>query len=1097
MGCKESNTPPALFKKLDPGASSITFSNQLEESVSLNILSYLYYYNGGGVAIGDINNDGLQDIYFTANERSNKLFLNKGNLQFEDVTEKTGVEGQQGWTTGVSMVDVNGDGWTDIYVNQLGDFEGIKGSNQLFINQQDGTFEDMASQYGLDFSGFSTQAAFFDYDADGDLDMYLLTHSVHQNDTYRDTRIRKEYHPTAGDRFFEQIVSKEDSTQPLFLDRTKEVGIYSSRLGYGLGISIADLDNNGCPDVYIGNDFHENDYLYLNNCKGEFEESLEKVIGHTSNFSMGVDIADINQDGWMDIISLDMKPWLKDILKTSEPPNSYDIYQYKLSQGYAYQYPRNAVQVNLGPDPKGNLHFSERAQLLGMEATDWSWSALWADFDLNGREDVYITNGIFRRPNDMDYINFISQPEIVQSLNDGITEENLSFVMKMPQVPLPNRLFQQMGPMEFEQVAEDWGVADRGFSNGAAYGDLDNDGDLDLVVNNINAPASIYENLASGNPSSHFLSVQLKGKGKNTQGIGAKVFIHQGERIWKKEVYPTRGFQSSVSPILNFGLAEHELIDSLVVIWSNGTRSVQREISTNQQLSILQEGERAEYVERKIPKQLLRELGEETGLDFVHRENAYVDFNKEELMPHMLSREGPCMASGDVNGDGLVDLFIGGAKYQSATLYLQDAIGNFFPSFQRAFQNDSLSEDVDAIFFDADGDKNIDLYVVSGGNEYEGPYKTLLDRLYLNDGNGNFQHSKKSLPEMYVNSSCVASADIDGDGDQDLFVGGRSVSGNYGVIPRSYILENRGGGKFEDITAKINENLIYPGLVTDASWKDLNNDQLPDLVLAGEWMAIRVFMNTQSGLEEMTEGVGLKWTDGWWNVLRVEDIDGDGDFDILAGNQGRNTPFKVSKEAPGTIYLKDFDFNGSIDPIFCIEYEGESYPVAFREELLRQLVGLKKRFPNFNSFAKANINQVLNKEELKGAEIRKVYTFSSTFFENQGDGTFKMIELPDEAQVAPIYDFEILDIDQDGKLEVFWGGNKSGVNAYQGKYDASFGGMGSFVGNALQVLSSMESGLWVSGEVRDIQFISRLKAPSIVIFGKNNGPLQVYSLLDK
>ena len=1092
-GCQESGNSPTLFKKVDPKSSGVLFSNQLAESVSFNILSYLYYYNGGGVAIGDVNNDGKEDIYFTSNEGSNKLYLNKGNLRFEDVTQEAGVGGQEGWTTGVSMVDVNGDGWVDIYVSQLGDYEGITGTNQLYINQGDGTFTDLAAEYGLDFSGFSTQAAFFDYDADGDLDMYLLTHSVHKNDTYRDASIRKEFHPTAGDRFFEQITSEGDSSQPLFVDRTQEVGLYSSRLGYGLGIAIADLDNNGCPDIYIGNDFHENDYLYLNDCEGGFEESLEKVIGHTSNFSMGVDIADINQDGWMDIVSLDMKPWRKDILKTSEPPNSYEIYQFKLRQGYAYQYPRNAVQVNLGQDTENVLHFSERAHLLGMEATDWSWSALWADFDLNGKEDLFITNGIFRRPNDMDYINFISQPETAKVLTDEINEESLSFVSKMPQVSLPNRLYSQEEEMKFEEKGELWGLGEPIFSNGAAYGDLDNDGDLDLVVNNLNAPASIYENRASADPEVHYVSVQLKGIGKNSQGIGTKVFVHYKDKVWKKEVYPTRGFQSSVSPILTFGLGEIDRIDSLVLIWPDKTRTLKENIITKQLLTISQEKLGAHYVTPQKPSQLLKELGNETGLDFVHQENSYIDFNKEELMPHMLSREGPCMAIGDVNGDGLTDLLIGGAKYQAASLYLQDSPGRFSPSIQAAFEKDSLSEDVDAHFFDADGDQDLDLYVVSGGNEYAGPYKTLLDRLYLNDGAGNFQYALESLPEMYVNGSCVASADIDNDGDQDLFVGGRSISGNYGVIPRSYILENTGEGSFEDITEKLNERLLYPGLVTDASWRDLNHDQLPDLILAGEWMPIQVYENTPGGLMDRTEAYGLKWTNGWWNTLQVEDLDGDGDVDILAGNQGENTPFEVSKEAPGMIYLKDFDFNGSIDPIFCIQEEGKVYPVAFREELLKQLVGLKKRFPNFNSYAEADINKVLTKEELKGAEIRKIYTLSSAYFENQGNGSFRMIELPDEAQVAPIYDFETLDMDRDDTLEVFWGGNKSGVGAYQGKYDASFGGMGRMLGGSLQVMSARESGLWVSGEVRDIRFISEPNSPILLIFAKNNDPLQVFS----
>lgn len=1094
-GCKQAESEnPTLFTKRDSSSTGISFSNQLKESVSFNILSYLYYYNGGGVALGDVNNDGLLDIYFSANEASNKLYLNQGNLQFKDVTQDAGVEGQQAWTTGVSMADVNGDGWIDIHVSQLGDFEGMKGSNQLYINQQDGTFLDRAPEYGLDFSGFSTQAAFFDYDADGDLDMYLLTHSVHKNDTYRDTSIRKEFHPTAGDRFFEHLSLEDKGAHPVFVDKTQEVGIYSSRLGYGLGIGLADLDNNGCPDIYIGNDFHENDYLYLNNCDGTFTESLEQVIGHTSNFTMGVDISDINQDGWMDIVSLDMKPWRQKILKTSEPPNSYEIYQFKLRQGYAYQYPRNAVQVNLGVDTERNLHFSERAQLLGMDATDWSWSALWADFDLNGKEDLYITNGIFRRPNDMEYINFISESDVVQALNKELTEESLSFVAKMPQVPVPNRLYSQVGSMTFEEKGVEWGLAETLFSNGASYGDLDNDGDLDLVVNNLNENASIYENLASADSTRNYISIQLHGAGKNTSGIGAKVSIHHKHRLWKKEVFTTRGFQSSVSPILSFGLGEVDHVDSLVVFWPNGTQTVQRDLSTDQLLLVRQETSSKGFTQDIEPYYPVEERKEGMGLDFIHKENAYIDFNKEGLIPHMLSQEGPCLAVGDANGDGLTDIFLGGAKYQASYLYLQDAKGQFFPSKQLAFQEDSLSEDVDALFFDADGDQDLDLYVVSGGNEYNGPFKPLLDRLYINNGEGTFTREEEYLPLMYVNGACVTNADMDLDGDQDLFIGGRSVAGFYGVIPRSYILENQGNGKFVDRTKEEYPALEYPGLITDAEWADVKGDSFPDLLLAGEWMPIRAFENSQGALKEVTDDVGLEWTNGWWNSLHVEDFDGDGDLDILGGNLGKNSPFKTSQESPCSLYLKDFDKNGSIDPIFCYASGGKSFPVAFRDELLGQMVGLKKKFPNYISYAEADISQILSGYNLEGAEIRKLYTFSSAYFDNQGNGNFKMIELPDEAQVAPIYDFETLDIDSDGKVEIFWAGNREGVGPFQGRYDASFGGMGRISGDSLQVFPAMETGLWVSGEVRDIECVPLANGSILGIFAKNNGPVQVYLL---
>ena len=945
LGCEPSFSPSPLFVLLEPTSTGVSFTNTLKESTDFNILSYLYYYNGGGIAVGDINQDGLPDLYFSANEGPNKLYVNKGDLQFTDITEQAGVAGNPGWSTGVNMADVNGDGYLDIYLCQLGNYEGIRGKNQLFINQQDGTFRDEAPSYGLDFSGFSTQSAFFDFDRDGDLDMYLLTHSVHANDTYRDTSIRREFHPTAGDRLFE---NKGGGMTPQFVDVTREVGIYSSRLGYGLGLAISDVDNNGCPDIYVGNDFHENDFLYLNNCDGTFTENLEKIAGHTSHFTMGVDIADINQDGWMDITSMDMKPWREDILKTSEPPNSFDIYQYKLKQGYSYQYPRNAIQINQGIGPTGQLHMGEVAHLLGMEATDWSWSCLWADWDLNGRNDVFISNGIYRRPNDMDYINFISDPQVLASLKREITEESLAFIQKMPQVPLPNKMYSQTTSLHFEELGKKWGVDQVGFSSGAAYADLDRDGDLDLIVNQQNAVASLYENVSDSLSGNHFLEIELRGKGKNQYGLGAQVLTYKDSIQWKREMFVVRGFQSSVEPLIHFGLGSHSFLDSLVVIWPDQSRTILREIRVDQLLIIEQEN--ADQVRKDLVNEEPYLSMVEKTLPFTHKENTYIDFNSEILLPRMISREGPALATGDVNGDGRIDLFVGGAKHQASQLFLQLSDGIFTPTSVATFAADSIHEDVDAAFFDADGDGDLDLYVVSGGNEYSGRYKPLMDRLYVNEGLGKFIRSEGHLPEMYVNGACVSPSDIDGDGDIDLFIGGRSVAGNYGVIPRSYLLENNGKGFFSDQTAKYAEALEYPGLVTDALWMHLNDDSYPDLLLAGEWMPIRAFVSEQGKWVEATENLGLGQTHGWWNTLYVEDLDGDGDEDFLAGNLGLNSAFEASLKNPCTLYIRDFDQNGSIDPIMCIHKEGEDFPIAFRDELLSQLPFLKKKFTTYAAY---------------------------------------------------------------------------------------------------------------------------------------------------
>ena len=1000
--------------------------------------------------------------------------------------------GSLGWTTGVNMADVNGDGWLDIYVCNLGEYEGLTGKNQLFINQQDGTFLDKAADYGLDFSGFSTQSAFFDYDLDGDLDMYLLTHSVHSNDTYRDTSIRREFHPTAGDRLYENRSTEES---PHFVDVTKSTGIYSSRLGYGLGLGISDVDNNGCPDIYVGNDFHENDYLYLNQCDGTFVESLESVIGHTSHFSMGVDLADINQDGWIDIATMDMKPWREDILKTSEPPNSYEIYQYKLKQGFSYQYPRNTIQVNQGMDLHGQLHYAEYAQLLGMEATDWSWANLWADWDLDGLQDLFVTNGIYRRPNDMDYINFISQPAVLKSLNTQITIENLSFIQKMPQVPLPNRVFRQTDPMSFEEVGKLWGFGQGGYSNGAAYSDLDRDGDLDLVVNNLNAPASIYENLSDSLSSNNYLSVRLMGKGANRWGIGAKLIAYKDSTSWKRELFVVRGFQSSVEPILHFGLGKIALLDSVEIVWPDQSRSLLKELTSNQLLTV----EQGEYLPLKEKKPRLSsdliQVEEQANIDFVHRENSFVDMSKEMLIPRMLSREGPALAVGDVNGDELPDFFVGGAKRQSAQLFLQTAEGQFYPKDISTFHQDSIHEDVDAEFFDADGDLDLDLYVVSGGNEYRGKYIPLLDRLYINDGEGNFEKALKSLPEMYVNGSCVSSSDIDQDGDLDLFVGGRSVAGNYGVIPRSYILENDGQGHFEDVTEEYAESLQYPGLVTDAVWLSLNKDSFPDLIIGGEWMPLRAFVNKKGHLVELTEELGLSKTHGWWNTLHFADMDGDGDEDILAGNLGQNSPFEATLDYPCTLYLGDFDQNGSIDPIFCRRIGDKDYPIAFRDEMLAQLPMLKKKYTAYVSYANSTVDDIFEANELDAAEKRLVYTFSSIMLENLGEKGFQIRELPFEAQASPIYSFETHDINGDSVLDVFWGGNFSGVGPYQGKYDASFGGMALYSpGKDFQYLAPRESGFWVFGEVRKVLKFSRSNDITSLIISTNNGPIQLFRI---
>jgi len=1080
-----------IFQLLSEEKTGIRFSNNLSESPEFNILNYLYFYNGGGIAAGDVNNDGLTDLYFTANQLPNKLYLNQGDLRFSDVTEEAGVAGIEGWTTGTSMVDINGDGWLDIYVCQVGDYQGIEGNNLLYINQQDGTFQEAAREYGLDFRGFSTQAAFLDYDMDGDLDMYLMNHSVHNNNTYQDTTIRRNRHPLAGDQLF------RNDGENGFVNVTEQAGIYSSELGYGLGIAVSDIDRNGCPDIYIGNDFHENDYLYLNNCDGTFSEVLERAVGHTSQFSMGVDIADINQDGWMDILSLDMKPYREAILKTAEPPNSYDIFQFKRSYGYYYQYPRNALQLNQGlPASPDNLQsipqFSEVAQISGLDATDWSWAALWADYDLDGKQDLFISNGIYRRPNDMDYINFSSDPKVVRSLKSGIDTQDLAFIEKMPQVKIANRLFTFEETLKYREVSREWGLDQPVFSNGAIYADLDNDGDLELVTNNINEPAYVYENLSDSLTDHHYLKVKLEEDQHNSMSIGARIEAHYGDNVWVREQFPVRGFLSSVEPMIHFGMGKIEILDSLMIYWPDGTLDIREKVATNQLLNIQKSSTNGR--KNTLPptyKPIFESVDSSLGIDFRHKENNFIDFQREPLMPHMLSQEGPALAIGDVNGDGLDDVFVGNGRRYLSELYIQNGDGSFISIQDTLWQSDSAHEDVDAVFFDADNDEDLDLYVVSGGNEFRGPYKPLMDRLYINDGTGNFLREDDRLPEMYENGSCVRPADFDGDGDIDLFVGNRVISGYYGIAPRSFILENDGSGYFTDVTEDIAAPVARAGMVSDACWMDINHDDKLDLIIVGEWMPVTTFIYKKGQFKENTQLAGLGWTSGWWNSIRSADIDNDGDQDLIVGNLGLNSTFEAQRNEPCFLYLNDFDENGSIDPVICYFEDGNRYPFASRDELLAQIVPLKKKFPTYESFAESSIEDIFTAQQLKNADIRYAYTFASSYLENRGDGTFEVHELPREAQIAPVYDILVKDVDKDGNQDLVLGGNFSGVGPNRGVYDASYAlflkgnGLGGFT-----PVSPRESGLWVKGNVRAIRALRQKENKALLVFGKNGAELQ-------
>jgi hypothetical protein len=1058
------SNPPTLFRLITPDESGITFSNTIEESLNLNVLMYEYLYNGGGVAVGDLNQDGLGDIYFSANVSGNQLYLNQGDLKFKEIAQGSGAAGRSGpWKTGVAFVDINGDNKLDIYLCYSGNLPPEKRKNQLFVNQgnnQNGVplFKEMAEEYGIASQSPSTSASFFDFDLDGDLDLFLLNHNTkfNQNQDVNLTKALLLRKHEAGSQLFE-------NRQGTFVEVTMEAGISSSSLSYGLGVAVADINEDGYPDIYIGNDYSMPDYLYINQKNGTFKNEILERLNHTSHFSMGNDIADINNDGLLDIFTLDMLPEDNERQKLLLAPDNYELFELNLQKGFHYQYMRNMLQLNAGDGT-----FQEIGQLAGISNTDWSWSALFADFDNDGWKDLFITNGFLRDYNNQDFLKYMDN--YVRTSGGKLKREDLlNMVKNMPSSNLTNYIFQNSSDLTFQNKTISWGVDQPANSSGAAYADLDNDGDLDLIVNNINSPASVYENQSEKNNKVNYLSIKLSEDSKNRHAIGAKVQVFIGDQVQTLIVNPYRGYQSSVTTALHFGLGENTSVDSIDVFWPNGSFSKKYKTPANQVLEISLGEE--EKVNRGLSPQAKSLLVEGKSIS-IPRGKRVNDYKRQPLLINPISENGKAMVLADFNGDQLLDIYVGAGAGASGSLYFQTSSGDFKQSDSQVFQASASSEDSDAVAFDANGDGYLDLYVASGGvYDFDSDDARLRDRLYINDGKGNFSIDTEAIPKEAFVTGTVLWADFNKDGFEDLFVGGRVIPGQFPTHPGARLFINTGKGKFIDKTKDLAPTFSSLGMLTDSGWADLNEDGNEELILVGEAMPVTIYSYQNAHWVDQTSVYFNEPQVGLWNDLTLADWDGDGEIEILAGNLGLNSQIKASSNQPAEILYKDFDNNGSIDAFLGYFIKSTKYPAANRDEILGQVNFLKKRYLDFKSFSNLTMDELFTSEERIGSTSITINNLSTSYFVRDSSGKFQAKALPLELQFSPVYASIAMDVNQDGILDMVLGGNTSYSKLYFGRYDANQGLI--LIGNGkgdFKVLPKLQSGFSLGGMVRKILF---------------------------